>query len=267
MKKVSKIALLAIVCVMGVSGAMAQNEIIGGYKDFSDREMGAFFIPDSRFMCANAGEKIFSLLYDEDDCLIGFRVLNKNLECEKELRTYTPTPNYGTVIFESKYTGDADWTEYYRYTDKNGCSYVGYYDASDALLFDAFEGDRYNTLVNVTQTLFNDDEAYELIQPVYGESRVVWYNEDFTQRTIYINHFVTEYNIVDENGKVLYAIKPNAGHRFRSFAAVLTLGNKCYFVVIMHEMASGSDGVACFYEINKSENSVKLVREMRRHTN
>lgn len=263
MKKVSKIALLAIVCVMGVSGAMAQNEIIGGYKDFSDREMGAFFIPDSRFMCANAGEKIFSLLYDEDDCLIGFRVLNKNLECEKELRTYTP--NYGTVIHESKYTGDADWTEYYRYTDKNGCSYVGYYDASDALLFDVLEGDFYNTLVNVTQTLFNDDEAYELIQPVYGESRMVEYNSDFTYRDIYINQKVTEFDIVNENGKVLYAIKPKSGFFFNDDPNVLRLGNKYYFVAVMRDMAdSESLRTVCFYEINKAANSVSLVRELRK---
>lgn len=265
MKNVFQKALLASVCLIGVGGAMAQNEIFGGYKDFSERDMGQFFIPDSRFMCADAGEKIFSLLYDEDDCLVGFGVLDKDLKCEKELRTYTP--NYGTVILESKYTGDTDWTEYYRNTDKNGCSYVGYYDASDALLFDAFEGDYYNTLVNVTQTLFNDDSAYELIQPVYGESRIVGYSSSFTRREIYINHVVTEFNVVDENGKVLYAIKPKSGFFFRNDPNVLRLGNRYYFVAVMHEMALGSDGVACFYEINKSENSVKLVREMRRHTN
>lgn len=264
-RNLQTVLAVATVCLIGVSVSMAQNYEYGSsYKDFSVREMGGFFIPEPLFMCADAEEKIFSLLYDEDDCIVGFGVLNKNLECKKEFRTYTPSD--AAHIREYKYAGDTNWIESYRDTYKNGCPVIGYFDASDALLFDVFAGgDDPNTLVNVTQTLFNDDEAYELIQPVYGESRIVEYDEDFTYRHIYINDKVTEFNIVDENGKVLYAIKPKSGFFFNDNPNVLRLGNKYYFVAVMRDMADPESlRTVCFYEINKAANSVSLVRELRK---
>ena len=254
MKKIFIAPALALVCVNGV---VAQNDFFGKQKELSYEESW-FFNPPNRFL-ANDG-KMISFLFDEDENMLGYRVLNENLEFEKELRTFEPS--VGIHIREMIIEGV--WTETSRDTVDFDWTLVGYDDTSTNLwgVNAGLESDVFSmSLVNVTQTLFNDDEAYELIQPIRGKSRVVSYNNDFTERTIRINTNITEYAITSENGDILYSIKPRSGYVFGSATSVIGVGDKNYFTVDMCDMTR-EEWLVCFYEINKSTNSVKLVREI-----
>ncbi len=254
MKKIFIAPALAIVCVNGV---VAQNDFFGKQKELSYEESW-FFNPPSRFL-ANDG-KMIAFLFDEDENMLGYRVLNENLEFEKELRTFEPS--VGIHIREMIIEGV--WTEISRDTVDFDWTLVGYDDTSTNLwgVNAGQDDDVFSmSLVNVTQTLFNDDEVYELIQPIHGESRVVTYNDYFTERTIRINTSITEYAITSENGDILYSIKPRSGYVFGNDVSVIGVGDKNYLTVDMRDMA-GVEELVCFYEIDKNTNSVKLVREI-----
>lgn len=254
MKKIFIAPALALVCVNGV---VAQNDFFGKQKELSYEESW-FFNPPSRFL-ANDG-KMISFLFDEDENMLGYRVLNENLEFEKELRTFEPS--VGIHIREMIIEGV--WTEISRDTVDFDWTLVGYDDTSTNLwgVNAGQDDDVFSmSLVNVTQTLFNDDEVYELIQPIHGESRVVTYNDYFTERTIRINTSITEYAITSENGDILYSIKPRSGYVFGKDVSVIGVGDKNYLTVDMRDMA-GVEELVCFYEIDKNTNSVKLVREI-----
>lgn len=250
---------MASLMLVVVNSRAAQDR----YKEFTYEESG-LFKPHSRFLCEHDDAKIMSIIMPEDERLLGYRVLNENLEYVKELKVLDS--GIGIHVREVRYAGDSYWTEVSRDTTTGFWTpFVGYYDSSNIWegLNVCQESDVCsNSIVNVTQTMFNDDEAYELIQPIYGESRVVSYNYDFTERSIYINARITEYAVTDENGSILHSIKPRSGFVFGEMISVVGLENKVYLTVNMRDIASGEDDIICFYEINKEAGSMPLVREM-----
>ncbi len=260
----NKVFLIASLMLVSVTNAVAQKDMIVNRKELAfTHDFFMFFNPPGRFYSEGHEGRIMSFLTDNEGNVIGYQVFNENLESEKELRTFDPA--VGVVIRETRYSGDTRWTEVSKDSmELDNWLFVGYDDTSTNIWgVNAGQDDDVssNSLVNVTQTLFNNDEAYELIQPVYGESRVVSYNDDFTERTIRINSSITEYAITSENGGVLYSIKPRSGYVFGDAASVIGVGDKNYFTVDMCDMA-GDEELVCFYEFDKNTASVKFVREM-----
>lgn len=259
----NKIFFIASLMLMSVSSAMAQKEMFGNRQELTyEDDFIMFFSPPSRFFYGDNGGKMMNFILDVDENLVGYQVYNENLELEKELRTFMPSK--GVIIHERKNSGDTQWTETSRDTVDFDWTLVGYDDTSTNLwgVNAGQEDDVWSmSLVNVTQTLFNNDKSYELIQPIHGESRVVTYNYDFTVRTIRINTSITEYAITSENGEILYSIKPRSGYVFGNAVSVIGVGDKNYLTVNMRDMA-GVEELVCFYEIDKNTNSVKFVREI-----
>lgn len=116
---------------------------------------------------------------------------------------------------------------------------------------------------NITQTLFNNDDKYEYLSPVYelgdipsyvNESDYVYiYNEDFptTRESTYYGEVVRT-DVKSEDGNVVYTI-PDDVDRF------IVLGGKTYCVV--EESMNDGGYKYIFYLIDRQSNSIKAVQE------
>ena len=87
----------------------AHDDFIKNHKDFTANEMGEFFFPDSSLLC-KGNAKVISCLYDKNEELVGFGILSKELELEKELNV--SIPQEGVKIYERKI--GTYWTENWR---------------------------------------------------------------------------------------------------------------------------------------------------------
>lgn len=269
MKSVIQKALLASVCLMGISGAMAQSEIFGEYKDVPSTL--SRFICIDRALSYGENDKLLRPVFGEpgsDDIVSAWQILDENLEVVKEIQF--PSSSM-TEVYEKKDGESNIWVETERDTHTSDGGYYPYYDSANTMWMD-FTDDDASSMATITQTLFNDDENYEMIVPIYGDSKVIAYHSSFLMRVTYLDAFVTEYNVVSDSGTVLFSIKAGVNTFFDDHCSVLRIGDKYYLVVEAFDVSSityyswerdDSNVFLRFYEINKENGSIKLAREMR----
>lgn len=269
MKSVFQKALLASVCLMGVSGTMAQDEIFGEHKDIPSAQ--SWFICIDKVLSYGENDKLLRPVFgepDTDDIVSAWQILDENLEVVKEIQF--PSSSI-TEVYEKKDEESNIWVETGRKTYSSDGGYYPYYDVANTMWMDFTEDDA-SSMATITQTLFNSDENYEMIVPVYGDSKVVAYHSSFLERVTYLNAFVTEYNVVSDSGTVLFSVKAGVNTFFNNLCSVLRIGDKYYLVVEAFDVSSityyswdrdDSNVFLRFYEINKENGSIKLAREMR----
>lgn len=191
---------------------------------------------------------------------IGWQVADKNLNVEKEFKMFTfdELNNTREVIYETA-DGNGGWTE----TSKEMREI--YLSAYQYRSVDC----NYVSAVNISQTLFNDDEKYEAIVPVYG-GEVIY--QEGNNRRIYKNYVVTSFKIVSEMGETLHTLNAGENMFFASGEGngiqIIRIGDKIYCVVRVGDLvADNSDwqygDSYRWYEICKETNSINFVRETR----
>lgn len=112
-----------------------------------------------------------------------------------------------------------------------------------------------------SQTLFNTDDKYEYLAPVYESAKEpyirvidrIWRNnEEFPiKRELIYDGNITSTNVVSENGSVLYTFSGDV-------ISITIMGGKTYAVA--EEYLSDGRCVLTFYEINPQQNSIKAVQ-------
>ena len=123
---------------------------------------------------------------------IGYKVVNQYLETEVELKPYSMgLEAIKSIKIRENQDGTTD-----RYESEEGLKSIYFYGE---------ESNEYSK-ATVTQTLFNDDEEYELFVPIYGGEDVVY--QGYNSRTIYKNYAVVEFKIMNGAGEILYSSAP-----------------------------------------------------------
>lgn len=191
---------------------------------------------------------------------IGWQVADKNLNVEKEFKMFTfdELNNTREVIYETA-DGNGGWTETSKEMREIYLS-VYPYRSVDC---------NYVSAVNISQTLFNNDDKYEAIVPVYG-GEVIY--QEGNNRRIYKNYVVTSFKIVGETGETLHTLNAGENMFFVSGEGdgiqIIRIGDKIYCVVRVGDLvADNSDwqygDSYRWYEICKETNSINFVRETR----
>ncbi len=267
MKSILRKGMAACAAVLMGANVMAQENV------FVENN-GATFSSDLVFIPKNLTddgiEKLVRELpeeytheeYGNKTCDIGFQVLDQDLTSVAEFKLYTVDEILNTrmKVYETL-DENGNWVENDRYAYEVWLDCFAYRDVNC----------NYGSTASVSQTLFNDDEKYEAVVPVYNGT-VIYQVEGSNRRTVYKNYVPTEIKIVDESGETLHTLQAGEGSFFHlgyGGGVFIKIGDKIYFSVPMgstianneywHENYTGYR----WYEICKETNSINFVRETR----
>lgn len=260
MKAILRKGMAACAALLMGANVMAQENVFvenAGVQWNTDN----YFIPGE--LCSDGTPRLIMTL-DEDlspDSKVntGFVIMNKNLEIEKELKLYEADKIYNTSfeIYEVL-DENGDWVETRRNSSRLSLPYIIYRS----------ENSNYTSIATVTQTLFNDDDKYEMIVPVY-DGEIISYKEGSNSRTVYKDYFVSTLNIVNESGEVLHTLAAGENKFFMVGTApyhqINRIEDKTYLVI--SGGYADNEGIHRptyrWYEICKETNSINFVRETR----
>ena len=151
---------------------------------------------------------------------------------------------------------DISYTEENNYlvgeTVTNGCCYFNY----DNSIAGTFE---------INQTFFNNDRNFELIYPLYDKtnSSIVendWNGDGITDSKS-INGKRIGFKVVSDDGNEVFTYKVN-DDEILDFLEFFTLGDVNYLrITKVIYNNDNKERVCCFYRIDKSTSSIKLVKE------
>lgn len=249
MKKLLLLAILAI-----FTANLAQSEILTETNKLSERAELDHFVPD-KFSFNNKGSFFFRN-YDEDSKIETISFYNSDIQetahfdlkkedilCGYELRRER------LQDAEGKYTGKWVETRSNWYDDYQS---IAYYDVSS-------DSD-YGLSLYFSQTLFNNDEKFEYIVPVYGEIEKDKYtNKNDRDGDGEIDEIVESYSakrigfdVVNQDGNVICSIRPTIpeGYELGQYPLLLIIGGKRYFVTYSYSRVEVPDkyGIEYNYE-------------------
>ncbi|MBO5679361.1 MAG: hypothetical protein J6S11_05315 [Bacteroidaceae bacterium] len=254
----------AVACTAMLMGAnvMAQENVfvektgvgLSVYQDFIPSEL-----------LSEGGSKMVVTLYEGSndwDPFLGYQVINEDLEVEKEFKMYTPDESTNTRLEITEVIDETgNWVEISRRTMDIEPNYFNYLSETGE--------DCYGV---ISQILFNNDDSYEIIVPVYG-GEIVNQWEGSNTRTIYKDCAITSLNVVSETGEILYTLEVGDNKYVRNSDDnnIVKIGNKTYLVLDIGDFSGfGGDDYYSqeresfrWYEICKETNSINFVREMR----
>ena len=199
----------------------------------------------------------------EESITLGYQVLNEDLEIEKEFYAFTSEEYNNTCwIIEEQLNTEGNWVE----TSKQSstCRIPSLLYTSETHIDGSYN--------MISQTLFNNDDKYEIIIPVYGGEFIRTYSDNSSSRRVYKNYAATSVNIVCETGEILHTISAGENEFFfprYDDSYILKIGNKTYLVLgvgnitIEHAFWFEEADYYRWYEICKETNSVNFVRETR----
>ena len=253
----------AVACAAMLMGAnvMAQENVFVE-KTGVDFSVYHAFIPSE--LLSEGGSKMVVALYEGSndwDPFLGYQVINEDLEVEKEFKMYTPDEATNTRLKITEVIDETgNWVEISRRTIKIKPNHFNYLSGTGE--------DCYGV---ISQTLFNNDDKYEIIVPVYG-GEIVDQEEGSNTRTIYKDCAITSLNVVSETGEVLYTLEVGDNKYVRNSSAnsIVKIGNKTYLVLDIGDFSGfGEDYYSQkresfrWYEISQETTSINFVREMR----
>ena len=191
---------------------------------------------------------------------IGWQVVDKNLNIEKEFKIFTVDElnNTREVIYETS-DGNGGWTETSKEMQEIYLA-VHQYRSVDC---------NYVSAANISQTLFNNDDKYEAIVPVYG-GEVIY--QEGNNRRIYKNYVITSLKIVGETGETLHTLYAGENMFFVSDEGdglqIIRIDDRIYCVVRVGDFVVDNSNWRYgdsyrWYEICKETNSINFVRETR----
>ncbi len=265
MKAILRKGVAACAAVLMGANVMAQENVfvektgvnLDGYVDFIPAEI--LFEKMSKIILPiyESGDS-----YDEVRYYLGYQVLDEDLEVEKEFRMFTLEEAVNTRLkITEQLDNEGNWIESSRETRanrRNSCYYLSGTSCEESYAV-------------MSQTLFNNDDKYEIIVPVYG-GEVVYQTEGSNTRTIYRNYVVTSLNVISETGATLYTLDAGENNFINideSAVRIVKIGSKTYIALPIGSLTANSSSWFYnydsyrWYEICKETNSINFVRETR----
>lgn len=271
MKAILRKGMAACAALLMGANVMAQENV---FVEKENIEFSRYFYFTPSEMMADKTSRLLLPIYEKielnyswgtqvQNCLLGFQIVNKDLEVEREIKFITAEEYNNTRLKISEQLDiDGKWVEISRETSPIWPEKFWYYSIDS----------RSETMGIISQTLFNDDDKYEAIVPVYG-GEVIYQREDEGTRFIYKNYAITALKIIDENGTTLYTLEAGEGKHFSNNeedCSIVRIADKTYIVLpIGNLIADGYDSWTDnieswhWYEICKETNSINIVRETR----
>ena len=258
MKSILRKGMAACAAVLMGANVMAQENVFVEKTEMTEYPVTYFM---HQMFAANRNEKLILYVEDAEGNRIGFKVVNQDLETEVEITPSTMGLELGiiTQITESL-DGNGNWVETGKYESNQNLAHYPYHSVSSN-----------ETVATITQTLFNSDDKYELIVPIYG-GEVIYQQEGNNYRSKYINYVVTELKVISQSGEVLQTLNAGKGKFFQTRErglSIIAIGEKIYLLAgIGNLTADNSEWYFRtesyrWYEICKETNSINFVRETR----
>lgn len=249
----------AVACAAMLMGAnvMAQENVFVE-KTGVDFYVNQEFIPSE--LLSEGKSKMVISLYDAPELgkFLSYQVINEDLEVEKELKMYTPDEiNNTRLVITEQVDEKGIWVETSRRARNISVNHIKYLSETG--------NDCYGV---ISQILFNNDDKYEIIVPVYG-GEIVEQREGSNTRTIYKDYVITSLNVVSETGEVLYTLEVGDNKYIQDDNKIVKIGNKTYLALEIGDFSGFSTDSDSqkresyrWYEICKETNSINFVREM-----
>lgn len=231
-QKQMKKTLLTVLACIALFSATAQNQINPVETELSTDDFFEGYIPpvftNGAYICVQK--------YYEDETNHQYwysdtvNVINSNLQVERS------------------FVVDIDYPEgVYIYDDRP--LRLEFYDFDGNLWPDEIR-------TNYTQTLFNNDNNFEYIKPIYSANPIViqfdYYTEEYT---------IERFDILTENGSVVNTITLEDGYLARPFINLYKFGNKFYIYIEVANSES-EKGEAAWYRIDQQTQSISRVENV-----
>lgn len=130
---------------------------------------------------------------------------------------------------------------------ENNCAFINLIDVDECM----FNTAAYYKDAKITQTLFNDDEKYEIVTFELDNEDARW---------------LKKYKIVSEDGNIIKNIEPENGCKFSSYPEIyLVKINDIFYLAIKASVPKGDDSyerIVLYYRIDKSTSSIQLVAKL-----
>lgn len=274
MKAILRKGMAACAAVLVSANVVAQNSVfiekngvnISGYVDLIPSEVIAdktskLLLPlteDAEISFVMGGQQVTEV----QSLKIGYQVVNKNLEVEREFKMFTTDEClYTRLKIIEQLDAEGNWVEISKYNENLSPENFWYISANANC----------ETSCVISQTLFNNDDKYEAIVPVYG-GEFIAYNEDNSRRTIYKNYIITSLRIINETGETLYTLNAKENEFFSCYESdcrIVRIADKSYMVLPIGKFDANNGSWLYeidswrWYEICKETNSINFVRETR----
>jgi len=259
MKTILRKGMAACAAVLMGANVMAQENVFVEKTEMAEYPVTYFM---HQMFAANRNEKLILYVEDAEGNRIGFKVVNQDLETEVEIIPSTMGLELGTSIQIIESLDDnGNWVETNKYESNNDLRHCYYYSVSS----------NESSTATITQTLFNSDDKYELIVPIYGGE--VINQRESNYRYKYINYVATELKVISQSGEVLQTLSAGEGKFFQtrdSGLRIIAIGEKIYLLVGIGNLTADNNSEWYYrtdswrwYEICKETNSINFVRETR----
>lgn len=259
MKAILRKGMAACAAVLVSVNVVAQENVF--VEKIEMAEYPSFYFMHPSF-ATNRNEKLIHYVEDAEGNRIGFKVVNQDLETEVEIIPSTMGLELGTSIQIIESLDDnGNWVETNKYESNNYLRHCYYYSVSS----------NESSTATITQTLFNSDDKYEFIVPIYGGE--VIYQRESNYRYKYINYVATELKVISQSGEVLQTLSAGEGKFFQtreSGLRIIAIGEKIYLLVGIGNLTADNNSDWYYrtdswrwYEICKETNSINFVRETR----
>ena len=265
-----KFYLGALSCLMAMGANAQKVEEIGTMQ--GDGYYSLIAVPTEY---AYDGKPSLYTFDNEDETATVFTIYNKAFAVDRTIKV-TPPKNYKRVEEESRewneetqsYTGEwikKDLSEDY---DLGGISAV--WSMRSFLVGQLNDVDNH---VYATQTLFNNDEKWEFLRPIYTETINDWSSREEDRdrdgeidykRTWYENK-LTSYEVVSEDGSVLSTITFPEVYS-SGYPIAIRWDGETFLAIPLEERTQTEDGYIyedyiVVYGIDKNNSSVKKIAE------
>lgn len=223
-KQMKKQLLTALACI-ALFSATAQNQINPVETELSTNDLIEGYIPP---VFTNGAYICVQKFYEDETTYHGWysdtvNVINSNLQVERSFVVDIDNPE-----------GEFD-------------------DYPLRLHFIDFDGNmETDGNKRYTQTLFNNDNNFEYIKPIYSANPIVIQYEEYT---------IERFDILTENGSVVNTITLEDGYLAHPFINLFKFGNKFYIYIEVANSES-EEREAAWYRIDQQTQSISRVENV-----
>ncbi len=229
-QKQMKKTLLTVLACIALFSATAQNQINPVETELSTDDLFEGYIPpvftNGAYICVQK--------YYEDETnhqhwySDTVNVINSNLQVERSFVVDIDYPE-GVYIYDDRPLG------------------LEFYDFDGNLWPDEI-------YTSYTQTLFNNDNNFEYIKPIYSANPIVI-------QQFYDEYHIERFDILTENGSVVNTITLENGYLARPYIYLIKFGNKFYIYIEVANSES-EKGEAAWYRIDQQTQSISRVENV-----
>ena len=225
-QKQMKKTLLTVLACIAMFGATAQNPINPVETELSTDDLYGGYIPsvftNGAYICV---QKFYGPTYSGwySDTV---NVVNSNLQVERSFVVDIDYPE-GEDMYDDRPLG------------------LEFYD---------FDGKLWSYYTSYTQTLFNNDNNFEYIKPIYSANPIVI-------QQFYDEYHIERFDILTENGSVVNTITLEDGYLARPFMVLYKFGNKFYIYIEVANSES-EEREAAWYRIGQQTQSISRVENV-----